>query len=503
MKKAFLISLFALSISALAKKPSVAISYIVYQTQAGESYIETYFSLDPHSVILKQNANDMLQGGVEILVLFEREGKIIAYDKLALLSTELTDSLGSHPYSVQQSRLMLKPGTYTMKIEVADMHAPESPISMVTDVTISLDFSKVSVSNILLLDSYKQANGESAVAKWGFEMVPLVPLGTYFIAEELKALPFYVEIANTDSILGAGEPFIIKYYLQDNTRKIALNKYAGYQKATSGAVVPVLNTFNISKLASGFYNLKIDVLSKDNVPLATQEVPFYRSNPQADNQELDLNNVRLENAFVSGIQSLDTLLFYIDCIYPTSTEAERRIAQNVRAAGNIELMQRYFFMFWRKRNPENPEIAWQNYFEVVKYTQRSFGTRSTPGYRTDMGRVLLQYGQPTTIERSFSDPSNYPWQIWQYDVLESPSSLTQNNRMFVFVDQALAGRNFVLIHSTGLGEVQDYKWQYAIQRNTNRGQNVDDMSSPNARDNFGYRVNNNFIIGDHRYWGDR
>jgi hypothetical protein len=75
--------------------------------------------------------------------------------------------------------------------------------------------------------------------------------------------------------------------------------------------------------------------------------------------------------------------------------------------------------------------------------------------------------------------------------------------MFVFADQALAGRTYVLIHSTGIGEVQDFKWQFALNRNTNRGQNVDATSSPQARDDFGYRVNNNFIIGDHRYWGDR
>ncbi len=334
-------------------------------------------------------------------------------------------------------------------------------------------------------------------------MVPLVPLGTYYIPEQIQTLPFFVEVAQTDSVLGTGEPFIIKYYLYDNTRKSNLNKYAGFQKATAGAVIPVLNSFNINKLPSGYYNLKVDVVGKDNAILASQEVPFYRSNPTADGQVLDLSSVQLGNSFVLGFNSLDTLSFYIDCLHPASSEAERRTAQNVLASRNIELMQRFFLMFWNMRDPVNPEVAWLSYLDVVNYAQKSFGTRSIPGYRTDMGRVLLQYGQPTTIERSFNDPSNYPWQIWQYDVLESACTPSQNNRMFVFVDQALAGRTYVLIHSTGIGEVLDDKWQYALNRNTNRGQNVDSSSSPEARDDFGYRVNNNFIIGDHRYWGDR
>jgi GWxTD domain-containing protein len=304
-------------------------------------------------------------------------------------------------------------------------------------------------------------------------------------------------------VLGVDEFFIVKFYLYDNTRKTALNKYAGFQKATSGAVIPVLNSFNINKLPSGYYNLKVEVIGKDNAVLATQHVPFYRSNPTADGQVLDLSSIQLGNSFVLGFNNLDTLSFYVDCLHPASSEAERRTAQNVLASGNIELMQRFFLMFWSMRDPVNPEVAWLSYLEVVNYAQKSFGTRSIPGYRTDMGRVLLQYGQPTTIERSFNEPSNYPWQIWQYDVLESACTPSQNNRMFVFVDQALAGRTYVLIHSTGIGEIQDFKWQYALNRNTNRGQNVDATSSPEARDDFGYRVNNNFIIGDHRYWGDR
>jgi GWxTD domain-containing protein len=503
MKKTLFLCALLISALSWAKKPTVAISYNVYQTSAGQSYIETYFSLDPLSVSLKPNKNGLLQGGIEILLIFEQNGKIVAYDKLALLSTEMKDTVSEYPFSLQQSRIMLDTGNYIMKIEVADMQTPESPISMAADISIQRNTKDISISNIQLLDSYTPAATGSTTAKWGFDMVPLVPLGTYYIPEQLQTLPFFVEVANTDSVLGKSQPFIIKYYLQDNTRNITLNKYAGFQKATSGAVIPVLNTFNINKLPSGYYNLKVDVVGKENITLATQDVPFYRSNPSADNQELDLNSVQLGNSFVLGFHNLDTMLFYIDCLYPRSSEAERRIAQNVSSSANIELMQRFFLMFWNTRDPVNPELAWQNYLEVVNYAQKSFGTRSIPGYRTDMGRVLLQYGQPSTIERSFNEPSNYPWQIWQYDVLESPSTPKQNNRMFVFVDQAMAGRTFVLIHSTGIGEVQDYKWQYALNRNTNRGQDVDATSSPEARDDFGYRVNNNFIIGDHRYWGDR
>ena len=492
---------FTLSVE--AKKPNVAIFYDQYLSASGQPYIETYFSLDPLSVNLTLNEQGNLQGGIKILLLFEQEGEIVAYDKMLLLTPEIGDTLAQLPYALQASRLALDPGNYTMKIEIVDLNQETNPITLNHEMQVQVDRSNLSLSNILILDSYKQATEKNANSKWGYELIPIVPIGTYYIPEQLNTLPFYMEIANADSVLGQDEQFITRYYIFDNTRKIVLNKYAGFQKLSAATVNPVLNAFAIDKLPSGYYTLTVEVISKNNELLKTQKLPFYRSNPAADANEFDLSLVSLGTSFVTRLNNPDSLVFYVDCLYPTSTDSERRVAKNVLSSNDVELMQRYFLMFWNKRDPVNPEIPWMAYKQKVHYSQREFGSKSTPGYRTDMGRVLLQYGQPTTIERSFNDPSNYPWQIWQYDVLESPSTPMQNNRMFVFVDQALAGRNYVLIHSTGLGEIQDFKWQYALSRNTNRGQNVDDGSRPDGRDDFGYRVNNNFIIGDHRYWGDR
>lgn len=502
MRLLALIFLF-FSLHANAKKPNVAIYFDHYLSASGQPYIETFFALDPLSVQLKSNTRGNFQGGIKILLLFEREGQILAYDKLLLETPEIIDTTAPMPYVLQTSRLALEPGAYTMKIEVGDIYNEDEIVNLQQNVEVKLDRSALRVSNILILDSYTPTTEKKAGSKWGYELVPIVPIGTYFIPEQLDKLPFYLEIANADSVLGPEEPFIARYYIYDNTRKVMLNNYAGFQKLRAETVNPLLNTFAIDKLPSGYYTLTVEVRSKQNVALFTQKLPFYRSNPPADAAEFDLSMVSLGTSFVTQLNNPDSLLFYIDCLYPTATDAERRVAQNVMSSNEVELMQRFFLVFWNKRDPVNPELAWQTYKQKVHYAQREFGTTTTPGYRTDMGRVLLQYGQPSTIERSFNDPSNYPWQIWQYDVLESAATPTQNNRMFVFVDQALAGRNYVLIHSTGLGEIQDIKWQYALSRNTNRGQNVDDVSRPDGRDDFGYRVNNNFIIGDHRFWGDR
>ena len=75
-----------------AKELNVAIFYNQYLSVNGQPYIETYFSLDPTSVILTKNENKSWQGGIFILITIERDGEIVAYDKLKLNSTETLDS---------------------------------------------------------------------------------------------------------------------------------------------------------------------------------------------------------------------------------------------------------------------------------------------------------------------------------------------------------------------------------------------------------------------------
>ena len=245
MRILVLLSLF-FTFAAQAKKPNVAIFYDQYLSSSGQPYIETYFSLDPLSVNLTLNEQGKLQGGIKILLLFEQEGEIVAYDKMLLLTPEMGDTLAQLPYAMQASRLALDPGYYTMKIEIVDVNQETDPITLNHDMAVEVNRSKLNLSNILILDSYKQATEKNANTKWGYELIPIVPIGTYYIPEQLATLPFYMEIANADSVLGVDELFIAKYYIYDNTRKVVLNKYAGFQKLNAATVNPVLNTFAIN-----------------------------------------------------------------------------------------------------------------------------------------------------------------------------------------------------------------------------------------------------------------
>ena len=87
---------------------------------------------------------------------------------------------------------------------------------------------------------------------------------------------------------------------------------------------------------------------------------------------------------------------------------------------------------------------------MVDIVQERFGSVQVKGYRTDRGRVYLQYGQPNDILEIPSDPVTLPYEIWHYYYLDN-----QSNVKFVFYDPALVGNDYELLHSNKYGEPHD------------------------------------------------
>lgn len=89
--------------------------------------------------------------------------------------------------------------------------------------------------------------------------------------------------------------------------------------------------------------------------------------------------------------------------------------------------------FWKRRDPtpdtEENEFK-DEFFQRVRYANENFSVLE-PGYRSDRGRVYIQYGPPDTIDQHPQNIDGPPYEIWIYDRL---------NRRFVFVDYDGFGR---------------------------------------------------------------
>jgi GWxTD domain-containing protein len=187
----------------------------------------------------------------------------------------------------------------------------------------------------------------------------------------------------------------------------------------------------------------------------------------------------LTNTFASKITSRDTLALYIDYLYPISTDIEKSFAKSIIANDDVETLQRYFLNFWVTRNSAQPEQAWFDYHQLVKQANHEFKSVRIAGYKTDRGRVYLQYGQPNAIAKSYTEPSAFPYEIWQYYDLQG-----QRDRKFVFYTRDIATNDFQLIHSNAVGELAFYRWQTVIYQRTNDPYNLDTFIVPDSYGSF-------------------
>ncbi len=122
----------------------------------------------------------------------------------------------------------------------------------------------------------------------------------------------------------------------------------------------------------------------------------------------------------------------------TSIEVLRYIASDAEAAEmdhlRTEEERRAFWeSFWQRRDPspETPDNEkMDEFYKRVRYADQHFGVGG-PGWKTDMGRIYIQNGQPDEIVRNPFRFDGPPEEIWYY---------YRDRKTFYFVDRDGFGR---------------------------------------------------------------
>jgi GWxTD domain-containing protein len=112
--------------------------------------------------------------------------------------------------------------------------------------------------------------------------------------------------------------------------------------------------------------------------------------------------------------------------------------------------------FWVKQDM-TPGVARnetrERFYEAVAYANEAFkegGRRTTPGWRSDRGRIYAKYGQYNEFLDRVSVGKAPPYQVWRYT--------NQKDRYFIFVDKTNLG-GFQLIYTNELTEISKPDWQ--------------------------------------------
>jgi len=387
---------------------------------------------------------------------FKQGDAIKAFRKYELHSAEVADTANRNFYFIDQQRFPLPNGAYDFEIQLADKYkeAPAAPHTQ--PVVINYPDGEPAFSEVELVKSYSKTESPGTLSKSGYDLVPY----TYtFFPENENKMVFYAELYHMNKAIGDDKKFLLSYYIESFEHNLMLSAYVRPKKETARNVNVLLTEVDIANLPSGNYNLVLEARNQDNSVIAQKKMFFQRMNPKAQVSLADLGSTDIANTFAERITSTDSLREYISSTYPIATGLEKAFARVSVKTADLRTLQQFFYSFWLARDPANPQQAWKNYKEQVDKVQANFGTPVKKGYQTDRGRVYLEYGPPNTRSEQHMEPSNYPYEIWQYYTLNN----NQRNRKFVFYSPDMVTSDFILLHSDATGEVNNPRWKIDLR----------------------------------------
>jgi len=467
----FLMVLVASSGSLFAQKLNALITYHPFCSTDMNPYIEFYFSIDGNSVHYAKNENNKFEAEVRITVDIKQNDKTVQKLDYILTSGEVLDTaiIDKNDF-FDIKNIALPNGHYFLFFTIQDLFAGGDKVNYTDHITINYPKDSVSVSRISLLKNIEKVeNPNLNLDKYGYRSTPLfynyVPENIWFLYQKM-------EIYNTLHFLGENKTFFVRTYLINrDSRNITFPENNSVKTYQTGNLVLYINQLFVKNLPTGFYIAVSEVYSNDSTLLAVSKTMFEKDNPSVEPPKDNYDIYNTTGTFVEKLGNETMLREFVTYLVPIASPSERVFIKNNIYTATPDQLKRFFFGFWSLRNNVNPEQEWQKYKVQVDYVNRLYTTGNFKGYKTDRGRVYLQYGAPNSVYEAPFDSHSYPYEMWSYNQAKN-----QYNVTFVFYNTDLVTRDYDLLHSDMIGEIQDPFWKVKLVNRKTPIFNFDDKS---------------------------
>ncbi len=434
------------------------VSYTTFK--AGESqYIEVNLFLVGNTLTYKMIDSTQQQGAVEVLMLIKQGENIIQFEKYVLNGPI---SKGQ-PDFLDLKRFILPKGAYELEVKVQDVNKPEAVTEYKDAFELNFSEEKLEQSDIQLLASYKKTEEKNIFVKSGLQ---LEPLAFNFYNKRANRLLFYSEIYNADKVIG--QDYLVTYTVTEIVNeKLQKPISVGHKRKKAEQSTALLLQTDITKLKSGNYELAVEIRNRENELISQKKTRFQRSNPYLQIETEPITEKAIEDEFVQKL-SPEQLTYSLRAIAVILNDSDGENINEMIRAQNLEAQKIYLFTYWAQQNPVKPYDAYLEYMAVAQAIDENFDSGFGYGFETDRGYVYMKYGQPSDIVSESNDPSAPPYEVWSYN--EFPMT-NQGLVKFIFYNPSLSPGNYVMLHSTARGEINNPSWMTEMYRSVPNSDN--------------------------------
>ena len=365
MKRLLLLCFLALATTALAKT-KVFFNYKIYYTPTHDAYVTTMLQFSGGTFKYLNTPNGNLRTSVEITQVFKNNDTIVLADKYVLDSPEMQDSIVDDFFDVQHYGL--NPGVYNYELVIKDLVSGEEVRGQQSLIIHKMNADKVQFSDVEFIQSASPTQEKNNFVKNGYLLLPYM---TNYYPPEMDKIAFYLELYNSQKVVGEGEKFLLTYSISNYDTNEPLEEIFHYQRLTSGDVVPVIGYLPIDAVPTGDFNLHLNVIDKNNDTIASELVFFQRRSDMIENP-INLDEVVIDQTWMKEIPT-DSIYYFLGSIMPISPRYEYESIRKLLKTNDTTQMRKYFYSFWVKTDPSDPGVAWKKYKRSVYHAEGCFG----------------------------------------------------------------------------------------------------------------------------------
>jgi GWxTD domain-containing protein len=392
----------------------------------------------PRSAMTFQKSADGWSASVEVLMLVRRADTVRYADKWSIPSTVAdTADIRRDMNLVGVTSIGLSPGSYVVSLSVRDKSAPARSDSIALAVPIQrFPVDRFAMSDLELATSVRQTSDQNMFTKNTLEVVPNV--GGLFSGD--KTLWYYCEIYNLQ-IKGSTVPFKLQARIVDALGRQVVSRTRDRKRVGESSVL--VDQIPVNGLKSGTYQLLLTASDSAEGQSALSGRKFFVYNP-----ELGVDSSLIEASTATSLAELagaseEEINKEGEWIKYEATGAQKSQWKELKS---VDAKKKFLTDFWRSR----PAGLRDTYIARVRTANGRWTSMLREGWKTDMGRVLILYGEPDEIERHPNESGSRPYEIWTYNAI-------QGGVIFVF-GQRRDGGPYEQLHSTLRTEIQDDDW---------------------------------------------